>query len=167
MEYLFFFGQNNENGYLSNFYLSNFKDDKPSDLPSLIGNKNEYFCNEQYMMYQKAILFKDLKIAELIMKQNNPIECKKLGRKVKNFDNDIWNKNAKDIVCKGLFLKFSQNIKLKNFLLNTKDKILAEASPYDKIWGIGISVNDAKNGKAFNGTNWLGECLMKVRDELK
>lgn len=123
---------------------------------------------EQYMMYNKAKLFEDDEIAELILKTDNPSEQKMLGRSVKNFDKKIWERQAKNIVTKGNIAKFSQNEELLSFMKNTKDLILVEASSYDKIWGIGLSENDPdiEDESKWQGTNWLGECLMKVRKEL-
>ena len=88
-----------------------------------------------------------------------------LGRKVKDFNIDIWEENARKIVTQGCFLKFTQNPKLLEILLDTKDDILVEASPYDKIWGIGLKEKDAINvdPSEWPGKNWLGECLMNVR----
>lgn len=92
-----------------------------------------------------------------------------MGRKVKNFDPDIWNEHKYGIVKKGNFLKFSQNERFKEFLLSTDNKILVEASPYDTIWGIGMLETDpnAKNPAQWNGENLLGFALMEVRDELR
>jgi ribA/ribD-fused uncharacterized protein len=120
------------------------------------------------MMYHKAKLFGDTVIASEILKTTDPGEQKALGRKVKDFDPIIWEKNAKQIVYDGCKLKFTQNHKLLNVLLQTKGTLLVEASPYDKVWGIGLGeddplIHDPKNWK---GTNWLGEVLTKLRDDL-
>lgn len=132
--------------------------------------ENKYFnCAEQWMMYSKAILFEDNLIASQILETKEPRIQKELGRRVKNFDLDVWNKNAKTIVYKGNYAKFSQNAHLKKLLLSTKDKILVEASPYDTIWGVGMSEDnpDIYDPKKWKGTNWLGEVLMQVREDLK
>lgn len=152
-EPIYFYGKNN---CFSNWYPIHFVDEDGI----LFEN------NEQYMMYHKAILFKDEKQAIKILKTNDPFTIKKMGRKVKNFDKNIWNQQAKEIVDSGCLLKFSQNEDIKNILLSTDERILAEASPYDKIWGIGINETDAKKGKPWKGENWLGECLMRVRDSI-
>lgn len=157
-DYLFFYGHTKSSGpkrCLSNWYPTEFYE-----------NDIKFSNSEQYMMYKKAILFNDKEIADEILEDANPKVIKSKGRLVKGFNQEIWEKNSKEIVYKGCLLKFSQNSEIKSFLLNTKDKILVEASPYDKIWGIGISKKDAENGKDWKGSNWLGECLMKVRNEL-
>ena len=96
----------------------------------------KYNCAEQYMMAQKAWLFKDIEIFSKILDATDPKEIKSLGREVKNFDPKKWNEHKFEIVVKGNLGKFGANKELKNFLLSTGDKILVEASPYDKIWGI-------------------------------
>lgn len=128
-----------------------------------------YHTSEQYMMSQKALLFGDTEINEEIMKARHPKQFKDLGRKVNNFNEQIWNENCCDIVLKGNYAKFSQNERLKYFLLNTNDRVLVEASPYDKIWGIGMSEDNPKceNPIQWNGTNFFGFCLMEIRDMLR
>lgn len=129
----------------------------------------KYCCMEQYMMSEKAKLFDDNEIYNKIMKSTEPNTIKSLGRKVKNFDEDMWNKVKYSIVLNGNYLKFSQNPSLMNFLIQTDDKILVEASPYDGIWGIQMSANDkrAENPFNWNGNNLLGFALTEVREELK
>jgi ribA/ribD-fused uncharacterized protein len=87
---------------------------------------------------------------------------------VRNFDVSIWNSKAKNIVYKGNYAKFNQNEHLKKILLSTGNKILVEASPYDAIWGVGMSEDnpDIYDSKKWKGTNWLGEVLMQVREDL-
>ena len=128
-------------------------------------NNIEYNCCEQYMMSEKALLFNDNESNVKIMETNDPRTQKALGRKVKNYDQNIWEKHRFDIVVRGNYAKFSQNEKLKDALLYTNDNILCEASPYDKIWGIGLSKThpDVYNKNKWKGTNLLGEALMKVR----
>ncbi len=101
------------------------------------------------------------------MNSSCPSEAKILGRKVSNFNQEIWNKNAKNIVICGCYMKFTQNQHLREYILSTGDRPIVEASANDKIWGIGISILAAKSGRPWNGTNWLGECLMIVRDLIK
>lgn len=128
-----------------------------------------YNTAEQYMMAQKALLFGDSEIYQEIMNASHPKQFKDLGRKISGFDDDIWNQQKCDIVVKGNTAKFSQNQELKAFLLNTKNRILVEASPYDKIWGIGLSADDilCENPLCWKGENLLGFCLMEVRDLLR
>lgn len=131
-------------------------------------NDVTYHTAEQFMMAMKASLFKDKKILENIMNENHPSVYKKLGRQIKNFDSKTWDEVKYDIVVRGNIAKFSQNEELKKFLLSTEDAILVEASPYDRIWGIGIDKDTAmKNGvDQWQGENLLGFALMEVRDEL-
>ena len=128
-----------------------------------------YHTAEHYMMVGKARLFNDQESLEKIRQSVSPSQAKSLGRKVKNFDPKIWDEHKYDLVKKGNFLKFSQNTKCKDFLLSTGDKILVEASPYDRIWGIGMLETDtrAENPLLWNGENLLGFALMEVRDELR
>ena len=88
---------------------------------------------------------------------------------MKNFDQIIWDTHAKKIVYEGLLLKFDQNKKMKKHLLSTNDRLLVEASPYDKIWGIGIRIEKAKNTPQalWPGNNWLGQCLVQARNKLR
>lgn len=132
-------------------------------------NGNIYKTAEHYMMAGKARLFNDHEILEQILKTETPNQAKSLGRKVRNFDPETWNEHKYEIVKQGNRLKFSQNEKFKEFLLSTDDKILVEASPYDKIWGIGMLESDAKakDPTQWNGENLLGFALMEVRDELR
>jgi len=121
---------------------------------------------EKYMMVQKAIFFNDDKIYQEMLKTNNPKEVKALGRKVKNFDEEKWNSAKEDIVTRGNYLKFTQNDNLLETLLEHKDLILVEASPVDKIWGIGLHFSDDKvlDESKWRGKNLLGKCIMKARE---
>lgn len=121
------------------------------------------------MMAQKAELFGDEEIHKEIMQSSDPKQIKALGRKVRNFDETVWNKVKYSIVLNGNFMKFTQNAELREFLLSTGDDILVEASPYDAIWGIRMSANDenAENPMKWRGQNLLGFALMEVRDEIR
>ena len=129
---------------------------------------DSYLYTEQYMMAGKAELFGDQEIREQILKCNDPKQIKALGRKVRNFDQKVWDKFKYAIVLNGNWLKFSQNRELREFLLSTGDNILVEASPYDNIWGIRISANspEAQDPFKWHGQNLLGFALMEVRDGL-
>ncbi|MDE6797543.1 MAG: NADAR family protein [Ruminococcus sp.] len=128
----------------------------------------EYSTAEQYMMSQKAILFGDTEVNKEIMSAKHPKQFKALGRKIRNFNEKIWNEHKTDIVIKGNYAKFSHNPELKEFLLKTGKRIIVEASPHDKIWGIGMPANTdgIENPAIWNGENLLGFCLMEVRDML-
>lgn len=128
-----------------------------------------YSSSEQYMMAKKALLCNDLEIYEQIMHTDSPSLCKRLGRKVKNFDPDKWNQARWSVVYHAVKAKFSQNEDLKKILLQTDDQIIAEAAPRDRIWGIGMNASDngTDNPENWKGQNLLGQILMQVRKELK
>ena len=132
-------------------------------------NGDHYCCMEQCMMAGKARLFGDQATLEKIMAADDPKVIKALGREVKNFDEDAWSEIKYALIVAGNICKFSQDPALKEFLLSTGDAILAEASPYDRIWGIGLAAEDpqAQDLNAWQGQNLLGFALMEVRDELR
>ncbi|HIT88480.1 MAG TPA: NADAR family protein [Candidatus Coprocola pullicola] len=146
------------NGYLSNWYLSYF-----------YVNNIQYSSMEQYMMYQKALLFNDMDIAEQILNTSNVGKIKALGRSVKNYEDIIWNGMRQIIVYEGLIEKFQQNDDLKEKLLATQSDILAECAVQDKIWGIGLSMKDERRFhlNKWQGQNLLGFSLMQVRTVLE
>ncbi len=125
-------------------------------------------CAEQFMMFYKAVFFDDYDIAGKIMETVLPSEQKKLGRKVKDFDVDKWGVAAKHIVYAGSFHKYTQNPELFLQLVNTHSTTLVEASPYDKIWGIGLHDEDPRafSRDTWQGLNWLGEVLTELRGDL-
>lgn len=103
------------------------------------------------------------------MKTSDPRRMKKLGREVKHFCPKIWGQECQEIVFRGNVEKFKQNPKMLRQLLDTGDRELVEASPYDKIWGIGLRETDprAQNKQSWKGQNLLGKILVKVREELR
>lgn len=123
---------------------------------------------EQYMMYMKAKNFEDDGIAEQILKTKTPSEQKKLGRQVKNFNAYGWLQICKKVVYDASNAKFTQNFELNRKLLDTKGTTLVEASPDDSIWGIGLAEDhpNARNRSTWRGTNWLGEILTQLREDL-
>ncbi|MEO1260839.1 MAG: NADAR family protein [Bacteroidota bacterium] len=128
-----------------------------------------YKTAEHWMMAEKAKLFNDTDMFEKIIFTNSPKSAKSYGRKVKNFDDTTWKKNRYQIVREGNLHKFSQHENLKNFLLSTGSSVLVEASPYDKIWGIGLGQNTKgiEDPHTWKGLNLLGFVLMEVRDKLR
>ncbi len=128
-----------------------------------------YHTTEQFMMASKALLFGDDEVHREIMTAYSPSDHKKLGRKVHDFNPELWDARKYDIVVEGNKAKFGQNPELKEFLLSTGDAILVEASPYDKIWGIGLDRETALKGTVdqWKGENLLGCALMEVRDWLR
>jgi len=126
-----------------------------------------YNCCEQYMMAKKALLFGDTKNYFEIMLSTSPRTQKDLGRKVKGFDKDKWEAVCRDIVYNANYAKFTQNPDKKAELLATGSLEIVEASPEDKIWGIGLAEDNplAWDRKTWQGTNWLGLAIMQVRNE--
>ncbi|HAA6519134.1 TPA: NADAR family protein [Listeria monocytogenes] len=129
----------------------------------------EYNCAEQFMMAEKAKLFNDMEMREKILAAKHPKQAKDFGRLIRGFQEDIWLKNRFNIVMRANQAKFSQNEELKKFLMQTKKRILVEASPVDKIWGIGMAADNknVENPLYWKGLNLLGFALMAVRDELE
>ena len=128
-----------------------------------------YKTSEHWMMAQKALLFADAYTFERIITSKSPGEAKELGRQVKDFNPLIWEEKRFDIVLKGNLHKFGQHENLREFLCNTKERILVEASPVDNIWGIGLSSDhvNAEKPDLWNGLNLLGFALMETRDILQ
>lgn len=126
-----------------------------------------YPTAEHWMMAGKATLFGDTTIEKEILAAPSPQTVKALGRRVANFNQDTWNEHKFDIVTTGNFHKFSQHPELKEFLLATRKKVLVEASPMDRVWGIGLGENNENAHKPANwrGQNLLGYALMVVRDK--
>ena len=166
-KYIGFFIGHSHKGLFKQEYLSNFYE---SPFVFTHNDVNYSFSsNEQFFMWSKAKVFKDeeteLKIIGLA---HNPKYAKKLGRQVKNYDDAKWIKKRDSIMYLGLYLKFTQNKKLKDYLLSTEDSILVETSPYDKYWGCGLSANQYyRDESKWLGVNKLGTLLMQLRRELK
>lgn len=158
MQIICFHNPSEDYGFLSNWYLSDFQIDGIT-----------FTSMEQYMMYKKAICFKDENIANQILAEKNVAKIKELGRLVSAYDEHIWNGVRQIIIYEGLLAKFSQNEFLKGRLLDTKNSILAECAVKDRIWGIGLSLTDPKRliPSEWKGQNLLGYALMMVRDRLK
>jgi ribA/ribD-fused uncharacterized protein len=128
-----------------------------------------YSCSEQYMMTEKALLFEDYVAYSAIMNAEHPGEMKAIGKRVANFEESIWKKERMGIVTTANVEKFGQNERLRQWLLDTGNKILVEASPYDKIWGIGYHTLDAPEIKPedWAGQNLLGWAIMEARKQLQ
>ena len=145
-------------GVLSNWYKSDFEVDGTT-----------YNSVEQHMMAEKARQFNDTASLELIMASTNPRDQKMLGRGVAGFDATVWTGCCLERCLPGIRAKFMQNESLAGLLQGTGSKVIAEASPYDKIWGIGLAPDDplALDQANWAGANFLGELLMIVRDEIR
>jgi hypothetical protein len=120
-------------------------------------------------MWEKAVHFGDMPMAEKILKTPEPRENKALGRKVKGFNTDRWSKVSYQIMVDVNFAKYDQNLIMKDMLLSTGNKTIVEASPQDRIWGIGLYWNndDCLDETKWRGMNLLGKVLMEVRKNLK
>jgi ribA/ribD-fused uncharacterized protein len=123
------------------------------------------------MMHQKALLFSDNEIADEILKETSPAKTQALGRKVKNYNGELWLENRERIVEEGSYHKFAHSLHesedLKSMLLSTGNRELVEASPKDRIWGVGFDEKDAENNRDKWGLNLLGKCLSRARDRIR
>ncbi len=154
-QYVMFWKPTQNNGFLSQWYPSNFTE-----------NGIMYCCAEQYMMAKKAELFGDNVMLQKILKTTSPKYMKMYGRKVRNFDEEVWNRESNNIVYKGNTLKF-QDEELKSMLLSFgSSATFVEASPYDRIWGIGYTEDKALRNRSKWGNNLLGKILTRVRDDI-
>lgn len=128
-----------------------------------------YNCAEQWMMAEKARLFGDDRRLAMILSATSPKEQKALGRQVAGFDAQIWESKCRSVVFRGNHAKFTQNPGLEKLILDTGELKLVEASPMDRVWGIGLSEDhpDATRPGSWRGKNWLGEALMKVRASIR
>lgn len=158
MNVLCFHNPEEENGFLSNWYLSDFMAD---------GMK--FSSMEQFMMYKKAVCFQDMEIAQRILSTNDVAVMKECGRQVTGYNDSIWSGIRQIIVYEGLLAKFSQNDNLCKKLLETQDAVLAECAVRDRIWGIGLSMTDPArlDSTKWKGQNLLGYTLMMVRNKLQ
>ncbi|PHH87916.1 hypothetical protein CDD83_8245 [Cordyceps sp. RAO-2017] len=163
-------------GWLCQWYYHPFHDD---EIPEIL-----YYTAEHYMMYQKAKLFRDFEIADEILRDKSPRWAKYLGRRVRHFDETVWLAKREAIMLKGNMLKFSSPIlpqlgaagssvqppvegSLRDMLLLTRDAELVEASPFDRVWGVGFRAEEAEVNRSQWGLNLLGKALMKVRRILR
>jgi ribA/ribD-fused uncharacterized protein len=167
-DFLLFYGHGHTNpdtGFLSQWYSCEFKELNNADSPL-------FNSAEQYMMYQKAMLFNDINTAKSILKTDRQHAIKSLGRKVANFDQETWDENKYNIAYNGNYSKFYANHALLVKLIGSpKDTIhFVEASPTDSIWGIGISARDNLLWYKYEtgqwGQNILGRVLSEVRNDL-
>jgi ribA/ribD-fused uncharacterized protein len=123
---------------------------------------------EHFMMWRKAKLFGDEETAGQVVEAGHPRQAKLLGRRVRDFDEDTWAANRYDIVVAASVAKFGQNPELRDFLLSTDERVLVEASPTDRVWGIGLAAADARTNdpRQWIGLNLLGFALMQARADL-
>ena len=163
-KYVFFWGhQKSKDGSTTKSCFSQWWE-QPFEIEGI-----EYKSAEHWMMAEKARLFKDEEVLSQILLASSPAEAKKLGRKVRQFEQTTWETHRYEIVKKGNVHKFAQIPELKEFLLNTASRVLVEASPYDRIWGIGLTqdAEGIEHPMNWKGLNLLGFALMEVRDILQ
>ena len=123
---------------------------------------------EHWMMVGKARLFGDHEAAAMILAAASPAQAKNLGRTVRGYDDATWEQHRFDIVARGSEAKFGSSPELRKYLVNTGSRVLVEASPVDRIWGIGLAADDPKaaNPETWRGLNLLGFALMEARSRL-
>lgn len=157
MRLIGFHGPDEENGYLSNWYLSPFT-----------AGGVAFSSAEQFMMYRKAVCFHDDAAASRILATDDVAAVKALGRLVAGYDETDWNGIRQLVVYEGLLAKFSQNGDLGERLVRTGDAVLAECAVHDRVWGIGLSLHDPDrfDKSRWRGMNLLGYTLMMVRERL-
>ncbi|MBC7446947.1 MAG: NADAR family protein [Hymenobacteraceae bacterium] len=164
LKFLYFWGHTNrQNEPVGKFCFSQWY-----ESPFVV-DEITYLTAEHWMMAQKAQLFGDTEIAQRILKATKPGEVKQLGREISGFEEAAWVEARYEIVRAGNSHKFSQHPALAEYLRNTADRVLVEASPVDPIWGIGLAQDDprAADVRDWQGLNLLGFALMEVRDELR
>lgn len=157
-DFIFFLAAGPEEGCFCQWALSPFEIDGIS-----------YPTAEHWMMAEKARLFNDEESLTKIMETNSPAKAKGLGRRVKNWNQELWDENKYRIVLHGNLAKFLANKDMREYLLSTGDKIIVEAADYDPVWGIGLSVRDEgiEDPKRWQGENLLGFAIMETRDILR
>ncbi|SFR21953.1 hypothetical protein SAMN04488564_10614 [Lentzea waywayandensis] len=163
MKYLFFWGHQPERdgrtgkGCLSQWWPCTF-----------VVDGQEFASAEHYMMWRKALLFGDEAVAARVLAARTPAEAKALGREVSGFSDPEWVSARLAIVVEGNLAKFGQDPALRSYLLGTGSRVLVEASPQDRVWGIGLVESDprALDPSSWLGLNLLGEALMEVRSRL-
>lgn len=157
-EIIGFFHENEEYGCFSNWYPAEFK---------YAGHT--YANSEQFMMYHKVMMFHKHELADQIMETDDPAKCKKIAAQhFPEFDAALWEKTCQTIVKRGVKAKFQQNPDIRKILLGTGNALLAECSPNDTKWGIGVDINNPDHliTEKWRGKNYLGRILMEVREEL-
>ncbi|WNV86525.1 NADAR family protein [Umezawaea sp. Da 62-37] len=161
MEFVHFWGHESRGGLgvecLSQWYPSPFTVDGVT-----------YATAEHYMMAGKARLFGDERAEQRVLAAHTPFEAKNIGRQVRGFDSDVWDDRRVGIVVDGNIGKFTAHPEMRGFLLGTGDRVLVEASPLDRVWGIGLGSGDgrAATPSTWRGLNLLGFALMTVRERL-
>lgn len=156
---IYFWKTNQSHGWLCNWYPS----------PITPPNSTITYTNvEQYLMHRKGLLFAPTSaVTQEILETTNPRRMKELGRQVPNYDDAKWAEGRYQVAMDGLYLKFTQNAELGEWLLETGDKELVEASPSDKVWGVGFTEKDAELRRDKWGANLMGKALTEVRARIR
>lgn len=160
VEFLFFWGHRPERdgrvgpGCLSQWWPAAFEVDGRT-----------FTTAEHYMMWRKAMLFGDEASAEKVLGAGHPKRAKEIGRGVRGFDETRWRESRYEIVLAGSLAKFGQHPELRDYLLGTGERVLVEASPLDRVWGIGLAADDpaAADPARWRGLNLLGFALTEAR----
>ena len=157
-DFIFFYKEREPYGCFSNFYPAPFQ---------YAGRS--YSSSEQFMMAQKALAFWDMDAWQKILDARTPAEAKALGKTVQGYDDALWDRIRFQVVRRGVRAKFQQTAELRDVLMSTGDRILVEAAPRDKIWGVGMAADDPDiiDSSQWRGTNLLGQVLMQVRSDLR
>ncbi|WEW57137.1 hypothetical protein PRK78_002597 [Emydomyces testavorans] len=169
---VYFWKPEQPNGFLGQWYESKFTVSQESAKGDGEMVEIQYLNCEQYMMHRKGVLFapNDSVTQEILSVGKtvpHPSTLKSLGRQIPNFDETIWQRERFRIVVEGNYLKFTQNEDLKARLLATGDRELVEASPRDRIWGVGFGAKNAGARRDRWGLNLLGKALMEVRERIR
>jgi ribA/ribD-fused uncharacterized protein len=163
LKYVFFWKPRARGDALSPAVFSNWER-APFELDG-----NRFPTTEHYLMWRKAVLFDDTDAATRILAAPSPTAVKALGRGVRGFDEGLWFAHRFQIVVDGNLAKFRTHADLRHVLVGTGERVIAEASPADRVWGIGLSEtdSDAQRPDAWRGLNLLGFALMNVRAQLQ
>ncbi|KAG8900415.1 hypothetical protein FRB99_006053 [Tulasnella sp. 403] len=169
--YVFFWKPSQEHGWASQWHFEPFEGPSRVDgeQPLREGEPETvtFHSAENFIMYHKAILFGDFDMATNILECTDPNEVRSLGREVQNFDDGVWKAKRYAIAVEGNMAKFRSSAETRQRLLETGDKIIVEASPRDRIWGVGFGSKRAFEMRSKWGTNLLGKALMDVRETLQ
>ena len=162
VKYVFFWGHKEADEAVTKACLSQWYS-SPFEYDGFV-----YKTAEHFMMVEKAKLFDDHEKIQEILKADDPGKVKSIGRSIQYFNQAVWDEHKVGIAVRGNFEKFRQNKKLEEFLVNTKQRVLVEASPVDKIWGVGLESKDPliENPNDWQGRNLLGFSLMQARQQL-
>jgi ribA/ribD-fused uncharacterized protein len=161
--YLFFWGHTPKvDGGVGSWVLSQWYP-SPFDVDG-----RRYLTAEHWMMAEKARLFGDEARRAAILAIHGPADAKAEGRRVKGFSDEVWDARRWEVVVEGSVHKFSQHPALRAYLADTAGQVLVEASPVDRVWGIGLAQDDPRATKPaqWRGLNLLGFALMEARARL-